>query len=274
MKSIKSICLVLAAASILLLGGCSDDNGSIIDQVTGLTPQNDVELGRSVVDQIEADPTEYPMLSRSEYPEAYAYLDAMRAELLTSDDINHKDIFPYTFTIIERDDVLNAFATPGGFMYVYTGLIKYLDRADDLAGVLGHEIAHASERHSSDQLKQQLGVQFLISIALGESSASQIAQLGANFLSLSFSRADENEADEYSVMYLADTGYACNGTAGFFSKLQDEGQCSGNFAFLSTHPDPCNRVADIDAKAEELGCSSDAIVESGMSYQDFISSLP
>ena len=59
-----------------MLGGCGDDDVSIIDQVTNLTPQNDVEIGRSVVEQIEADTTEYPILSRTEYPEAYEYLDA------------------------------------------------------------------------------------------------------------------------------------------------------------------------------------------------------
>ncbi|WP_245826949.1 M48 family metalloprotease [Reichenbachiella faecimaris] len=170
-------------------------------------------------------------------------------------------------------DVLNAFATPGGFIYVYTGLIKYLDTADDLAGVMGHEIAHASERHSSDQMKQQVGLQLLSQIILGEASNSQLAQLATGFFGLKFSRDDEAESDEHSVIYLSDTEYACNGAATFFEKLTAEGQAGGP-EFLSTHPSPTSRVADINAKANDINCSTDKIKESGMSYDDFKASLP
>ncbi len=273
MEAVKTTSLALLFAGLLLSVSCGDD-GSIIDQVTGLTPENDVEIGRSVVAQIEADPTEYPILSETDYPDAYTYIRAMTTDILVSDDVEYKDIFQYDeVKIIHRDDVLNAFATPGGFIYVYTGLIKFLDRADDLAGVMGHEIAHASLRHSSDQLRQNLGLQFLLSIVLGEASSSQLAQLGANFLSLSFSRSDEAESDEYSVIYLNDTDYACNGAATFFEKLSADGG-GGTPAFLSTHPSPDSRVEDINAKATEIGCSTSAISETGMTYQDFINSLP
>ncbi len=275
MKLFNSLLVSTLILSFGLFSACGgdDDGVSLIDQLTGLTPENDVEIGRSVVAQIEADPTEYPVLSATDYPDAYNYIRSMTTTILQSDDVEYKDIFQYDeVKIIHRDDVLNAFATPGGFIYVYTGLIKFLDNADDLAGVMGHEIAHASLRHSSDQLKQQLGLQFLLSIALGEASSSQIAQLGSSFLSLSFSRSDESESDEYSVIYLNDTDYACNGAATFFEKLS--GQGGGTPAFLSTHPSPASRVEDINAKATEVGCSTDLIAETGMTYEDFKNSLP
>ena len=234
----------------------------------GLTPENDVELGRGVVAQIAEDPTEFPLLSESEYPEAYAYLNSMKNEILSSNDVQYKDIFPYELRIVARDDVLNAFATPGGFIYIYTGLIKFLDNADDLAGVMGHEIAHSDRRHSVEQMKQQLGLQFLISIALGQSTAAEVATMASSFLSLKFSRDDESESDEYSVIYLADTDYACNGAATFFEKLEEQGG-AGVPEFLSTHPSPATRVADINAKASEEGCSTDQITESGFTYEDF-----
>lgn len=253
----------------VIINSCSD----AADQILGLTPANDVSLGMSVVSQIEADPTNYPVLSESEYPEAYAYIQDMTAAIVASNDVNHKDLFHYDEVKIIDADVLNAFATPGGFIYVYTGLIKYLDTADDLAGVMGHEIAHASERHSSNQMKKNLSVQLLSQILLGEGSASQLAQLATGFFSLKFSRDDEADADDHSVIYLSDTDYACNGAATFFEKLTDSGQ-SGGPEFLSTHPSPENRVSDINSKANELDCSTDAIAETGMSYEDFKASLP
>lgn len=274
MKNIRISLLALCVASFTLFVSCGDDDGSILDQITGLTPANDVELGRSVVQQIESDPAQFPILSETDYPEAYSYIRAMTTNILQSDDVAHKDIFQYDeVKIIHNDEVLNAFATPGGFIYVYTGLIKFLDRADDLAGVMGHEIAHASLRHSKEQLQQQLGLQFLISIALGDGSAADVAALASNVLSLQFSRSDEAESDEYSVIYLNDTDYACNGAATFFEKIEAAGGGSGP-EFLSTHPSPDSRVADINSKATEVGCSTDAISEAGMSYTDFIASLP
>lgn len=271
-KRLKSGALAVVVAGLSLFISCNNEDESLVDRLF-FPPEDDVALGQNVVQQIESDPGQFPVLPKAEYPEAYAYIEAMTAEILQSDDVKYKDIFPYEVKIIHRDDVLNAFATPGGFMYVYTGLIKYLDNADDLAGVMGHEVAHASERHSVDQLKQQLGVQFLISIALGEGTATQIAQLASNFLSLKFSRDDESEADDFSVFYLADTEYACNGAASFFEKLESEGGTQVP-EFLSTHPSPDNRVVAINEQATEVGCDTSPIQETGTTYQDFINSLP
>ena len=235
--------------------------------------EDDVTLGLQVVEQIEANPDEYPLLDETEYADAYAYLNAMKNTILQSDGVEYEDIFAYELKIIHRDDVLNAFATPGGYIYVYTGLIKYLDKADDLAGVMGHEIAHADRRHSVNQMIKNVGVQTLISIVAGESSSSTIAQVVSGIIGLKFSRTDEAEADEYSVLYLSDTDYACNGTATFFEKIEAEGG-AGVPEFLSTHPDPANRVEDINAKAAEEQCDTTPITETTFTYADFKNSLP
>lgn len=265
----KKIGYALLFCTITL--SCNEEDGSLLDQLTGLTPTNDVEMGQSVVAQIAADPATYPILSESDYPEAYSYIRAMTEAIVASDEVKFKNLFHYDeVKIVHNDEVLNAFATPGGFIYVYTGLIKYLDQADDLAGVMGHEIAHASERHSSDQLKQKLGLQVLSQILLGDGSASQLA---SSFFALKFSREDESESDEYSVIYLEDTKYACNGAASFFEKLTASGQ-NGGPEFLSTHPSPTTRVEDINTKANDLGCNKEGITESEMTYTQFQASLP
>jgi len=265
----ENIHLLFLIFIALISNSCSE----VTDQLLGLTPANDVELGKSVVAQIADDPTNYPVLSATDYPEAYEYIQNMTTAIVASDDVKYKDLFHYDEVKIIDADVLNAFATPGGFIYVYTGLIKYLDTADDLAGVMGHEIAHASERHSSDQMKENIGIQLLSQIILGEASASQLAQMAAGFFSLKFSRGDEAESDEYSVIYLNDTKYACNGAATFFEKLTESGQ-SGGPEFLSTHPSPATRVQDINAKADNIGCNKDGIMETEMTYADFKASLP
>jgi len=276
MKRISRLILILVVVGSLSgIQSCGGDDSSLVEDLLGLagfTPENDVALGRNLVNQIEADTANYPILSKSEYPEAYAYIESMTEEILKSSEVRYKDIFPYEVKIIDQD-VLNAFAAPGGFIYVYTGLIKYLDKADDLAGVMGHEIAHASERHAVDQMISNLSLQLLISIAIGEGTAGQIAQVASNFLSLQFGRDDETESDEFSVRYLSSSDYACNGAATFFEKLEAEGS-GGPPEFLSTHPSPANRVENINSLADEEGCDTSPISETSFTYEDFKNSLP
>ena len=239
-------------------------------------PEYDVEIGRQSVYSIEQDTVENPLLSMEDYPEAYAYMQSMVDELTSSKAVQYADIFKYdSVRIIHRDDILNAFCTPGGYVYVYTGLIHYLDHPDHLAGVLGHEIAHAERRHSAVRLQKEFGRQRILDfILVGGAGLGEFiqAQILSQMLTLNYSRDQEAEADEYSVIYLQDTQYACNGTGGFFKKLVDAGEDVNIPEFLSDHPDSKARIRDIDAKAEEVGCSTQLADASG--WEEFKSLLP
>jgi predicted Zn-dependent protease len=158
--------------------------------------------------------------------------------------------------LIHKDDVLNAFCTPGGFIYVYSGLIHYLDAEAHLAGVIGH----AERRHSSMRLQKEFVVRRLLEfvvltrpMALGDVANAAIVK---ELVTPRYSRDQETEADDYSVRILSSTNYACDGTAGFFQKIQEEGDGVRIPEFLSDHPDPAARVQAIRAKASELGCST------------------
>ena len=225
-----------------------------------LEVEYDVALGRQSAVAILEDPEEYPLLSPEEYPEAYEYLRRLVREVVENEEIQYADTFVYdSVKIINRDDVLNAFCAPGGFIYVYTGLIKYLDAEDHLAGVLGHEIAHAERRHSSLRLQKDFGRQAIVSFValtspfLGDVVAAEILR---QLTSLSYSRDQEAEADAMSVRYLAGSDYACDGTAGFFEKLLREGDGVRIPEVLSDHPDAESRVSDVRALAAELGCGT------------------
>jgi predicted Zn-dependent protease len=231
------------------------------------TIDDDIELGGQLRDEIAAHPEEYPLLDRAEYPVAYAHLERIRDEILSSDDVQYRDEFTWELHIVNDDEMLNAFAAPGGYIYVYTGLIKFLDREDDLAGVLGHEIAHADQRHSTNQLTKAYGLDTLLGLLLGDDRGT-ISDIAQGLTTLQFSRADETESDEFSVQYLCDTHYAANGAASFFEKLDG----ASVPAFLSTHPNPDNRVQAINDLADELGC--DTTPWTGGQYADLVGSLP
>ncbi|RAV98761.1 M48 family metalloprotease [Pseudochryseolinea flava] len=263
----RLICLFVFS-SLLLATSCDENNNFIVFSV-----QDDVALGQQVKAEIMANP-EYKILSESQYPQVYAYLNGMKNEILNSGKLAYKEEFAWELHVIHDDNVLNAFATPGGYIYIYTGLIKYLDNADDLAGVLGHELAHADERHTVRNLQKAYGVNALLAIALGQNpSALQeiAAQIAGSLAGLSFSRDFEREADANSVEYLSQTKYACNGAATFFIKLEEQGGGQPP-EFLSTHPNPENRIEDINKKAEELDCDTSLSNDTG--YASLKSALP
>jgi predicted Zn-dependent protease len=261
---------VSLAPLLLTLAACSG-GGDPFDGVNIFTIQDDKQLGRDTRDQILADPETYPLLDEAEYPEAYAYLDDLRDEILVSDEFNYADEFPWELHIINDDTILNAFCAPGGYIYVYTGLIRYLDEADWLAGVMGHEMAHADQRHMTQQLTEIYGIETLLSVVSGKNTAL-IGQIAETAIGLQFSRDDEAEADEYSVRYLCDTDYAADGAAGFFEKIIEEGDDYEIPEFLSDHPSSPSRVEDINALAETLGCSTE--INPNGNYDALIDALP
>lgn len=239
-----------AALSLASFSGCKDGGINIF------TIEDDKTFGAQVEAEIAQNPTEYPLLPRSGNEAAYAYLEAMRDEILATGKLNHRTDFVWKLYIVDDDNVQNAFCTPGGYIYVYTGLIKYLENASSLAGVLGHEMAHADRRHSTDQMTQQYGIGTLLEIVLGENQ-NALTDIAANLTSLAFSRGQETEADAYSVEYLCPTlsQFRADGAADFFIKIANSGGQQPP-AFLSTHPNPDNRVEKIQAKENELGCNN------------------
>jgi predicted Zn-dependent protease len=260
--------LYILVLFIGVVAACDKNDNFVVFSV-----ENDVQLGAQVKAEIENDPA-MKILSSAQYPEVYSFLNHIRDGILNSGEISYKEEFAWEIRVIDDDETLNAFATPGGYIYVYTGLIKYLDNADDLAGVMGHEMAHSDLRHTVRNLQKTYGVAALLSIALGRdpNALSQIAaQIAGQLAGLRFSREYEIEADEHSVEYLAKTEYACNGAASFFIKLT-QGQQGGNPPeFLSTHPNPENRVENINAKAAELQC--DTTLASGTGYEELKATL-
>ena len=217
--------------------------------------QDDKNFGAQMEAEIASKPTEYPLLDRATNAGAYAYLDNMKQSILDGGKLEHANDFVWKLYIIKDDNTQNAFCTPGGYIYVYTGLIKYLDNASSLAGVLGHELGHADKRHSTNQMTKKYGLDLLVGVIAGTTSAGKIAEMAAGFSTLAFSREDEKAADECSVNFLCPTTYRASGAADFFMKLEANGvSCNGVQAFFSTHPCPENRIVNIQTNATNANC--------------------
>ncbi len=188
---------------------------------------------------------------------------------MNSGNVKNKDKFIWRLRIIKDDSTLNAFCTPGGYIYVYTGIMKYLDNEAQLAGVLGHEIAHADFRHSTRQMTKIYGVQTLLAIVAG--NRQMLSQVATGLVGLKFSREHETEADKGSVSYLCPTQYPGAAGAGFFEKIIAGGS-SKQPEFLSTHPSPDGRVEAFKNYAIELACGGQTTFET--EYKAILAKLP
>lgn len=270
MKKIQHYILlfILLLPSMVITPSCNKNKDD--KSINIFSIEDDKTLGAQVAQEIENNPDQYPILDPATYDEAYDHIRRIRDEILNSGKVFYNDEFVWDVKIIHDDETLNAFAAPGGYIYVYTGLIKFLENEAQLAGVLAHEIAHADRRHVTDQLTKQYGLSVLLGIVLGDDPGT-LANIAAGLVGLRFSRNDEAEADEYSVIYLCPTEYEADGAAGFFEKIEAQGTTDVP-EFLSTHPNPDNRISAIHNKEAALGCTGDEVFDAR--YQDLINSLP
>ena len=239
----------------------------------------DIKLGKQMDEQIRKNTKEYPILEGS--PEVKQYVSEVGNKVLASPAITKRGIYAYKYEIIKDDSTINAFCTPGGYIYVYTGLLRFVDNEATLAGVMGHEIAHAEQRHATKRISKTYGAQILLSVVLGK-NPSQIADMTANLFTglalLANSRSDEAEADEYSMKYLSSTQYYPGAISYFFEKMKAKkgGKSGGTIErFLSTHPLDEDRISHVNELLKQQGNPkpNDANLFTSR-YQEFRKKLP
>ncbi len=144
---------------------------------------------------------------------------------------------PYKFQVtVVKSDVVNAFALPGGYVVVFTGLMKKAESGEEVAGVLGHELNHVLQRHGLERIVKNLGVMAAVAIIVGDQQGliGLMRQVGVELLTLKFDRAQETEADLTGLRLVFRSKIDPNGMITFFQKLSDKDE--GRLEWLSTHP--------------------------------------
>jgi Zn-dependent protease with chaperone function len=157
----------------------------------------------------------------------------------------------YRWFVADRPE-LNAFAAPGGVVVVHAGLLRSADSAEEIAGVLAHEIAHVELRHSLKSLVKGMGLRALVAMLLGDFSGTAVAEAAKNLTELGFSREAEREADRDGIRRLAAARIDPGGMVRFFEKLAQE-QSLAPPALLSTHPATEERLAELRREVATLG---------------------
>lgn len=256
-KRLLSVCLSLLIAApapsgyagTVNLPSIGDSSGSIV------TPEQERRLGEAFMRSVRQ------RMKVIDDPEINEYLRFVGYQLVASStDVSRN----FTFFIVQEPSI-NAFAAPGGFIGMHSGLLLATESESELAAVLAHEIAHITQRHmarayeAAERMSVPMAAALLAAILLGSrdghlgSAALAAATAGSTQYQINFTRANEKEADRIGIEMLAQAGFDPRSMPIFFERLQQSSRYYGNTLpeFLSTHPITINRIAESTSRADQ-----------------------
>ena len=242
--------LAILVSFSLTLAACAVNPATGKRQLVLISESEEVQLGRDNDKAIVAQFGLYEDEALQRYVEQLGRRMAARSERPDLD---------WTFRVLD-DPLVNAFALPGGYIYITRGILAHFNNEAELASVLGHEIGHVTARHSVNQLSKAQLAQFGLGVGtiLAPEEMDQfgnLAQTGIGLLFLKFGREDERQADDLGLRYLVRTGYDPRPMADVFVTLKRVGASSGGGSmpnWLSTHPDPENREGRVKSAIDRL----------------------
>ena len=220
----------------------------------GVSQQQDVQLGQQESAQIRQ---QLPLVQDAVINQ---YVNALGNQIASH--TSRADL-QWQFYVVNTD-VVNAFALPGGIIYVNRGVLERADRMDELAGVVGHEIEHVVRRHSVKQMEQMQGANVGVALACtltnicSNQAAATAINVGGTAIFAKFSRTDEVQADEGGFHNVMNAGISPNGMLTFFQKLLAEEQQSNNSnvsSWFADHPGTQDRIADIQRMLAQVSAS-------------------
>lgn len=223
--------------------------------------QDDVKIGREASLEVEK---QFPILNDAE---ATRYVESVGRRLVAAIPSQYQQPgFQYKFQIVNASDI-NAFALPGGPMYVNRGMIEAANNEGEMAGVMAHEISHVALRHGTAQattqsnpLNQILGIGAILGGAiLGGQTGAQLGQMVVAGYFLRYSRDYETQADTLGAQIMANAGYDPTDLANMFKTIEKQSGGSSNPEWLSSHPNPANRYENINRERQLLRVSSNPI---------------
>lgn len=233
--------LTLCAVSI----GCLTTPG--MEPVNWVSTEQEVQIGQQIAQEVEK---EQKLLDNPAMQEYVRGIGERLARVSTRQDVT------YTFRVIDAPDTVNAFALPGGFMYIYTGLMRICDNEAELAGVMAHEMGHVAAHHHGESMTRMMGYQFWSQVAaalLGHEPSPSVQKAASLFVTgfeMRYSRQQEYEADRLGMEFMFRAGYKPDAMLSFMDKMMAEEQKRGTanpLPIFSSHPPTAERLRSLQA---------------------------
>jgi predicted Zn-dependent protease len=245
--------------------------GCAVNPATGQRQFSLIGEGREIRMGQEADPQIVASLGLYDDPALQSYMQGFGGRLAA---VSERPQLPWTFRVVD-DPVVNAFALPGGFIYITRGIMAHMTSESQLGGVVGHEIGHVTARHSVEQMSRaqlaQVGLVAGMVLAPSMQDYFGAASAGLGLLFLKFGRDDERQSDELGLRYLTRGGYDPRPMPGVFNTLDRVSQASGGGRvpeWMSTHPNPANRAEGLHQQIAALGQDFQNRPSGAESYMD------
>jgi predicted Zn-dependent protease len=244
------VSLTTSAVLLALLAACATNPVTGRREISFMSEAQEISIANESEPQIKEEMGVY------NDPELQRYVSEIGSRMAKISERAH---LPWRFTVVDVAAV-NAFAVPGGAIYITRGIMPFLDNEAELAGVLGHEIGHVSARHSAQQYTRQVGGQAgLIALGIFVPAARPFGDLGAQALGvlfLKYGRDDELQSDQLGAKYESQLGWDPAAVPAFLSTLGRLDEAAGDRRgvpnWLSTHPDPLSRVGEIQPTVQQL----------------------
>jgi predicted Zn-dependent protease len=230
----------VVASLALAIGGCSTNPVTGKRELSLVSESQEISMGQEAATQAKAS------IGVTQNPALQSYVTSLGMTLARGSE---RPELPWSFTVVE-DAAVNAFALPGGPVFVTRGILAHMNSEAELVSVLGHEIGHITARHSASQISKsqlaQIGVVAAVVVKPELAQFGDIANAGLGLLFMKFGRDDETQADDLGFRYMTKAGYDPHEMAAMFQTLERMSAASGGGRvpeWQSTHPDPGNRVA-------------------------------
>lgn len=256
--SIGRVLVALGIAAISIIGYLGSKSYNPIteeDQYVAITPEQEIALGLQAAPEMAR---EFGGLDPD--PSQQAYVDEVCENLIQNSEAKNTD-WPFECHLLADDQTINAFALPGGQVFITSALFDELETDGQLAGVLAHEIGHVIARHSAQQIAKAQLTQGLTGAVVVASydpqdpnsrSAAYMAQIIGQLVNMKFGRDDELQSDRLGVQFMAEAGYDPRALLRVMEILAASTEGGRPPEFFSTHPNPDNRIARIQQAIQEI----------------------
>ncbi|HVR43305.1 MAG TPA: M48 family metalloprotease [Thermoanaerobaculia bacterium] len=250
----------LLPLAVILLAACATNPVTGKRQLAMITESQEIAMGQEAARQVAAQMGLY------DDPELQAYVDRVGQEMAA---VSERPEIPWQFAVVD-DPTVNAFALPGGPVFLTRGILAHFNNEAEMASVLGHEIGHITARHAVEQVSKQqlagLGLGLAMILSPEVAQFGDLANLGLQLMFLKFGRDDERQSDDLGLRYMTDAGWDPRhmppvfGVISEISRLQGGGRIP---AWASTHPDPENRAQRLAAQIGQLGAAGGRVNPDG-----------
>ena len=260
----SKLTLLSGILALCLLQACNKTPEKVISiNPSEFPPEDQIKIGQAFKDQFDHNSQDFNILSHTEYAQAYSYLNTLFHTLLNTAPIEHRRDYEWTLDIIQNDSLQTAFFLPGGHLYLYTGLLKYLDTESQLLSVIGHELYYVDTELLVKQMSEEFGATTLGDILL-DNGVDQLSELASAMPSIAFEEDKVLLADSFSVHLVCPFQYEPLGIKNIVEKARHN---EAALLWLSTRPaNPAYRIQRIEIQAIECGLPG---VSNEENYQQF-----